>query len=506
MAAANAVSLRDVVRRDNTAHGRDAASPSPPCFVLAAVESLLWRGLKEEGLFRVAGSGTAVKELTQRTQEGCVECEDFADFSVHVVASMLKNFFRELPDCLMMSELYDQWIEVTKLEEPPKAIHTRLKALISKLPPENQAVMERLFHLLQNITLNEQLTRMTPTNVAVVWGPTLLWSANSSNATDSLTNSDNVITVVSELVDNYRELFQNSRLTAFPDAPALIYRKNYISEKSILGMMYLGSKVWTVDTQGGVFLMDDKTTTVTSSFDAKQGRVLALVSDGKHAWIGSAMSIKVWSESCELLREFPGVCCSMCVCCPSGVASQGPEHWHRVFAGGEQLIRIFDSGTLECLASVVLLPGTGTVFLSMAHTGERVLLGGSDGSVHVFDPTTATIVTQVKLLQKRRKVSVLLYDHRNGTFWASTGLDAIYIWDERSMTKVTELVTPHVLYMAVVEDSVWTASWDGSVHVWNAVTFEHLFELKPQGSEAASMLLANWRRDETMWQVPMCVC
>lgn len=44
---------------------------------------------------------------------------------VHTVASILKSYLRELPDPMLCSSLYDDWINAIKIAD----LETRLKAL-----------------------------------------------------------------------------------------------------------------------------------------------------------------------------------------------------------------------------------------------------------------------------------------------------------------------------------------------------------------------------------------
>jgi len=88
-----------------------------------------------------------VKELKQDIEDGKpIDCELYP---VHVLASVLKSFFREMPEPLLTFELYDEFLRAAELSQPEERINT-LFALLKKLPKPNYDLMERLvFHLVR---------------------------------------------------------------------------------------------------------------------------------------------------------------------------------------------------------------------------------------------------------------------------------------------------------------------------------------------------------------------
>jgi hypothetical protein len=75
-----------------------------------------------------------------------------------VLASLLKSFFREMPEPLLTFECYEDFLRAGSLTEPQDRI-TTLFAILKKLPKPNFVLMERLiFHLaryVQIITLQK---------------------------------------------------------------------------------------------------------------------------------------------------------------------------------------------------------------------------------------------------------------------------------------------------------------------------------------------------------------
>lgn len=73
-------------------------------------------GLGTEGLFRVPGNETIVSKLINDFDEGRGEKLNFfkAGFAVEDIASLMKKFFRELPEGLLTNPLEKEFLDVMK--------------------------------------------------------------------------------------------------------------------------------------------------------------------------------------------------------------------------------------------------------------------------------------------------------------------------------------------------------------------------------------------------------
>lgn len=71
--------------------------------------------------FRVPGNTAAVTSLTEAINRGIhpnILSQDPRWSDVNVISSLLKSFFRRLPDSLLTSELYPHFIKADKYEDP----------------------------------------------------------------------------------------------------------------------------------------------------------------------------------------------------------------------------------------------------------------------------------------------------------------------------------------------------------------------------------------------------
>jgi len=79
---------------------------------------LLKNHLREEGLFRIASSQIKQKkfvaELDLQSMDKTMTLNELG-YDPHVPASTLKQYLRELPDCLLTSTLLTQWNEIPSI-------------------------------------------------------------------------------------------------------------------------------------------------------------------------------------------------------------------------------------------------------------------------------------------------------------------------------------------------------------------------------------------------------
>ncbi|XP_069500428.1 rho GTPase-activating protein 11A-like [Ambystoma mexicanum] len=141
---------------------------SIPQFMVDACQ-FLSQHLDTEGLFRKSGSMTRIKALKVQLEagEGCWDSAQPCD-----VASLLKQFLRDLPDPLIMPELQEPLCRIQQLAgEEEKGPIT---ALITCLMPRLSARTLRYFcKFLQRVASRCDENKMDLANLAVVFAPNL---------------------------------------------------------------------------------------------------------------------------------------------------------------------------------------------------------------------------------------------------------------------------------------------------------------------------------------------
>lgn len=120
---------------------------------------------------------------------------------VNSVAGLLKQFFRDLPDPLLTSEHYAAFIDAsstsfilhymmylltTFLEHEDEIVRRdSLHAIINNLPDPNYATLRAITLHLNRVTENSSVNRMNASNLAIVFGPTLMGAHSGPNIQDA---------------------------------------------------------------------------------------------------------------------------------------------------------------------------------------------------------------------------------------------------------------------------------------------------------------------------------
>ncbi|XP_028283787.1 rho GTPase-activating protein 1-like isoform X2 [Parambassis ranga] len=130
------------------------------------------QGLEIEGVFRRSANVTLVKEVQLKYNSGqAVNFRDMED--VHLAAVILKIFLRELPEPLLTYQLYNDIVNLASVSSDSQV--TVMKTLVESLPEENYASPRYLITFLGQVSANSEVNKMTNSNLAVVFGPNLLW-------------------------------------------------------------------------------------------------------------------------------------------------------------------------------------------------------------------------------------------------------------------------------------------------------------------------------------------
>uniref|UniRef100_A0A3B3RBC6 Rho GTPase-activating protein 17 n=1 Tax=Paramormyrops kingsleyae TaxID=1676925 RepID=A0A3B3RBC6_9TELE len=176
--------------------GREVALPLEACVMM-----LLETGMKEEGLFRIAAGASKLKKLKAALDCSTSQLEEFYS-DPHAVAGALKSYLRELPEPLMTFHLYDEWIQASNVSDPDK----RLQALwvtCDKLPKNHKVNFRYLIKFLAKLAQESEINKMTPSNIAIVLGPNLLWAKTEGSLAEmAAATSVHVVTIIEPIIQH----------------------------------------------------------------------------------------------------------------------------------------------------------------------------------------------------------------------------------------------------------------------------------------------------------------
>uniref|UniRef100_A0A8C9XGL5 Rho GTPase activating protein 1 n=1 Tax=Sander lucioperca TaxID=283035 RepID=A0A8C9XGL5_SANLU len=146
-----------------------------PVVMRDTISFLTEQGLEIEGIFRRSANVTLVKEVQLRYNSGVtVNFREMED--VHLAAVILKTFLRELPEPLLTYQLYNDIVNFTCIDRQVAL----MKTLIESLPEENYTSLRHLITFLAKVSANNEVNKMTNSNLAVVFGPNLLWGRDNA--------------------------------------------------------------------------------------------------------------------------------------------------------------------------------------------------------------------------------------------------------------------------------------------------------------------------------------
>ncbi|XP_007556348.1 rho GTPase-activating protein 44 isoform X3 [Poecilia formosa] len=180
--------------------GREIAFPIEAC-----VTMLLECGMQEEGLFRVAPSASKLKKLKASLDCGVLDVQEYSS-DPHAIAGALKSYLRELPEPLMTTELYDEWIQASNIQDMDKRLQA-LMAVCEKLPTDNLNNFRYLIKFLAKLSEYQDSNKMTPGNMAIVLGPNLLWTQTEPNMTEMMTTVSLQIVGIIEPIIQHADWF-----------------------------------------------------------------------------------------------------------------------------------------------------------------------------------------------------------------------------------------------------------------------------------------------------------
>jgi hypothetical protein len=182
------MSLDELFRRDSSA---------VPMIVYQCVQAVDLFGLDVEGIYRTSGSAPHIMEMKAIFDNGELPKErrpaviygtdqvspdssqvDFRNpaafhHDIASVTTLLKHFLRDLPDPLLTSANYTSFINSAKIDDDVVR-RDSLHAIINSLPDPNYATLRVLTLHLQRVAEHAQQNRMTPGNLAICFGPTLM--------------------------------------------------------------------------------------------------------------------------------------------------------------------------------------------------------------------------------------------------------------------------------------------------------------------------------------------
>ncbi|XP_042284326.1 rho GTPase-activating protein 21 isoform X1 [Thunnus maccoyii] len=166
------------------------------------------RGLEYTGIYRVPGNNAAISSMQEElNSKGMTDIDIQEDKwrDLNVISSLLKSFFRKLPEPLFTNEKYGDFIEANRTEDSVERLK-ELKRLIHELPDHHFETLKFLCAHLKRVSENCEKNKMEPRNLAIVFGPTLV-RTSEDNMTNMVNHMPDQCKIVENLIQQYDWFF-----------------------------------------------------------------------------------------------------------------------------------------------------------------------------------------------------------------------------------------------------------------------------------------------------------
>jgi len=163
------VSLKELIEKDQKKYGPEVQIPR---IISKLIQHLEINGITEEGILRVPGSVSRIRQLKQEINEKFRDEKLVWDeIRPNDAAGLLKQFIRELPTPLLTMEYIDAFAQVEAIPDFKVRIQA-LNQLVLLLPDVHRNTLLLLLSFLQKVVVHEG-NLMNLNNVAMIMAPNL---------------------------------------------------------------------------------------------------------------------------------------------------------------------------------------------------------------------------------------------------------------------------------------------------------------------------------------------
>ncbi|XP_011306416.1 uncharacterized protein [Fopius arisanus] len=204
--------VKNGIYKDEPAFGSYLADVCPPdhprvpLFVKTCIEVLESNedNMKTDGLYRASGNLSQIQKIRLQVDQYNLSVLSQEE-DVHVLTGALKLFFRELKEPLIPSSFFKEALNASMLKKTSAKIQC-FREIVKALPPPNYDTLQFLLKHLLKVTSYQEYNRMHIPNLAIVFGPTLMWPAEeSANMALDLMQQNLVIEC---LLSEYNKIFK----------------------------------------------------------------------------------------------------------------------------------------------------------------------------------------------------------------------------------------------------------------------------------------------------------
>nr|XP_048687272.1 unconventional myosin-IXb isoform X4 [Caretta caretta] len=213
---------------------------SVPVVMEKLLEYVEMHGLYTEGIYRKSGSANRMRELKQllQTDPNSVKLENYP---IHTITGILKQWLRELPDPLMTFAQYSDFLRAVELPEKQEQL-VAIYSVLEQLPQSNHTTLERLIFHLVKVALIEDVNRMSPNALAIVFAPCLLRCPDNSDPLTSMKDVSKTTMCVEMLIKEQMRKYKikMGEINQLEAAESIAFRRLSLLRQNTLWPVKLG--------------------------------------------------------------------------------------------------------------------------------------------------------------------------------------------------------------------------------------------------------------------------
>ncbi|XP_037292858.1 uncharacterized protein LOC115455683 isoform X3 [Manduca sexta] len=201
-------------QKDEPVFGRNldevcpATSPRVPEFVVECVREIesSEENMCTDGLYRASGNLSQVQKIRLEIDQNNLSVIKNNN-DIHVLTGSLKLFFRELKEPLIPYAIFDRVLAACSIK-PRDAKIKEFRDIVQALPLCNRDTLKFLLEHLLRVTKYSERNRMHTANLAIVFGPTLLWAPPelAHNIAVDCIQQNNVVDI---LLNDFHDIFDD---------------------------------------------------------------------------------------------------------------------------------------------------------------------------------------------------------------------------------------------------------------------------------------------------------
>uniref|UniRef100_A0A8C9Y5K4 ArfGAP with RhoGAP domain, ankyrin repeat and PH domain 3 n=1 Tax=Sander lucioperca TaxID=283035 RepID=A0A8C9Y5K4_SANLU len=169
-----------------------------PIIVDSCLSFITQYGLGHEGIYRKNGARSRIKLLMDEFRNDARNVKlRIGDHFIEDVTDVLKRFFREVDDPVVMADLHPLWQDAAKIPQKSQRLD-RYKEIIRSLPRVNRTTLTALISHLYRVQKCADLNQMCTKNLSLLFAPSLF-------QTDG--KGEHEVKIVEDLIDNFLYVF-----------------------------------------------------------------------------------------------------------------------------------------------------------------------------------------------------------------------------------------------------------------------------------------------------------